>query len=272
MPVVSSSRPISRGRAPAAPAAALSSPAGAVRRVGEQLGAPPVPTSTRKRWRPSSSTRSARGRSRAPRPGRCPSRRRSRCRRPAPQLTRRRTAALRRSSALEVRRRAARDPGSPWRAARTTARPGTRSGSPRGPGSSKSVSAPWRSRRARHRRRRRQLVALPRVRPDGIAEQRLVVAAPQAVVAAVLLVGPADGEVGAGARARRRRSPRRARSALRPCSPLVQRGEQPSNAARSMICAAATGMCADIATSRPARGESCARRRPGCEARTRAGA
>ena len=45
----------------------------------------------------------------------------------------------------------------------------------------------------------RQLVALPRVRADVVAEQRLVVAAAQAVVAAVLLVGPADRQIRARA-------------------------------------------------------------------------
>src|SRR5450755_162881 len=46
---------------------------------------------------------------------------------------------------------------------------------------------------------RRQLVLLPGVRTDGVAEQRLVVPSPQAVMAAVLLVGPADREIPSGA-------------------------------------------------------------------------
>ena len=40
-----------------------------------------------------------------------------------------------------------------------------------------------------------QLVLLPRVRPDRIAEQGLVVATAEPVVAAVLLVGPADRKI-----------------------------------------------------------------------------
>ncbi len=43
----------------------------------------------------------------------------------------------------------------------------------------------------------RQLVALPRVRADVVAEQGLVVATAQPVVAALLLVGPADRQVSA---------------------------------------------------------------------------
>ncbi len=45
---------------------------------------------------------------------------------------------------------------------------------------------------------RRKLKALPRVRADGIAEQRLVVAAGEPVVPAVLLVGPPHRQVGGG--------------------------------------------------------------------------
>ena len=38
--------------------------------------------------------------------------------------------------------------------------------------------------------------AFPRMRSDVVAEQRRVLAPPHAVVAAVLLVGPAGGQVG----------------------------------------------------------------------------
>ena len=59
-----------------------------------------------------------------------------------------------------------------------------------------SVSAPCSSMRASHSLTLgRQLVLLPAVRADGVAEQRLVVAAFDPVGAAVLLVGPADREV-----------------------------------------------------------------------------
>ena len=43
---------------------------------------------------------------------------------------------------------------------------------------------------------RRVQEALPGMRADGVAEQRVVVSALQAVMAAVLLVGPAGGQVG----------------------------------------------------------------------------
>ena len=42
----------------------------------------------------------------------------------------------------------------------------------------------------------RQLILLPRVRSDSVAEQRLVVPAAQAIVASVLLIGPPDRQIG----------------------------------------------------------------------------
>ena len=50
--------------------------------------------------------------------------------------------------------------------------------------------------RAPQPQQRRVQEALPRMRTDIVAEQRRVVAPPQAVVATILLVGPAGGQVG----------------------------------------------------------------------------
>src|SRR5580698_605497 len=38
--------------------------------------------------------------------------------------------------------------------------------------------------------------AFPRMRPDIVAEQRLIIAAVQPILAAILLIGPAGGQIG----------------------------------------------------------------------------
>ena len=77
-------------------------------------------------------------------------------------------------------------------------------------GSSSIVRPPFSASRAPERDARREEVALPRLRPDGVAEARLVVALLEPVAARLLVVGRRRSEVPRRSRARRRRSRRRA--------------------------------------------------------------
>ena len=226
-------------RSTAAPAASRSPALGrpASGRSAQHLGAALAARPRRGSGARRRASRSARGRS-PPRPsGRCPSSRRSRSPPGSKQLTATMNASFAARGVVAVGVRPAEEhagPGSRSRAARRSARRGTRAAGP-------SAAPPRRRSRRRCARARQsrtrggQQELLPRVRPDRVAEARLVVAALEAV--ACPPPGRRSSRSGARprTRGRRRRSRRRARSGRR-CeirAPRAPSGDRPEPRARS---------------------------------------